>query len=101
MLNVGTGDPDTSRLVCVRSSSASSAMLSISVNPEPEEIARASSKDLRGLERTVGSGRSGLDGRAGECGGGVEKESEVATSGSERVLAIGGAVIACAECDRR
>ena len=72
-------------------------MLSISVKAAPERIGRVSSKDLLGLDRMLGGGLNGLEGRAGEREGGVETGLEVLTVGRERVLAIGGAMVALAE----
>lgn len=65
-------------------------MLSISLNDGPEDSGRISSKDFRGLDRTAGGGRSGLEGRTGECDGEpLWPFSE--TIGRERVRVIGGA----------
>lgn len=88
------------RLRGVRSSSESSAMLSISVKDGPEDSCRRSSNDFRGLERAAGGGRRGLDGRTGKWEGELPR-ALIDTPGSERVRAIGGAERACADCERR
>lgn len=83
----------------VKSTSASSAMLSISRKPAPEEDAgRVSSSDLRGVMRD-GGGLRGDEGRTGEVD--IEPDQcENATVGTLRLRAIGGAERLWADCER-